>query len=153
MADFGMGVYQDLYEKVARTVPDMEKEGEHHTSIPKINIYFRCPEERSRAYEELKDLPLTFACAEQTSLEINAANVTKATGLQHLADFLQISLQQVAGIGDAENDREMLSKVGFPIAMGNASDEIKSLCRYVTKDNEQNGVGEAIRYLMKESRL
>lgn len=148
MDDFGMGVYQPLYEKVARQAEDMEEEGKRYDSIPKINIYFRSEEDRSKAYEELKQFPLTFALAETTSLEMNAIGVSKATGLEHLAELLGITLDQTVGIGDADNDREMLTKVGFPIAMGNANEDIKALCKYITKDNDHNGVGEAIRYII-----
>lgn len=150
MHDFHMGVYQPLYMKVTRQVSDMEKEGKLHVSIPKINIYFRSAEERDKGYKELKQFPLTFAYAEKTSLEMTAQGVTKATGLIHLAEFLQIPLNQIVGIGDAENDREMLGKVGFSVAMGNANDNIKGLCRFITKDNDHNGVGVAIRYIMSD---
>ena len=81
---------------------------------------------------------------------MTAQGVTKATGLIHLAEFLQIPLNQIVGIGDAENDREMLGKVGFSVAMGNANDNIKGLCRFITKDNDHNGVGVAIRYIMSD---
>lgn len=126
----------------------MEEEGILHVSIPKINIYFRSPEDRSKAYEELKQYPLTFVYAEKTSLEIISENVTKATGLIQLGKFLGISLNEIVGIGDANNDIEMLSTVGFSVAMNNAHDDIKKLCKFITKDNDHNGVGEAIQYIM-----
>lgn len=152
MEDFSMGMYQSLFLEVTTQVEDMEAESRLYVSIPKINIYFRSEEERSKGYEELKRFPLTFAFAEKTSLEMTAQNVTKATGLEHLAASLGISLNQTVGIGDADNDREMLTKVAFPIAMDNASDEIKALCRFVTKDNDHNGVGEAIRSILANTR-
>ena len=143
-----MGVYQPLYLQVATQVADMQEEAKRHDSIPKINVYFRTEEERNKAYVELKHLPLTFAFAEKTSLEMNAQNVSKATGLVQLADFLGITIDQTAGIGDADNDRAVLGKVGFPIAMGNANADIKAICKFVTEDNDHNGVGAAIRHIM-----
>lgn len=148
MNDFHMGVYQTMYREVTRQVRDMEEEGRLHDSIAKINIYFRSADERSKGYEELKQLPLTFAFAEETSLEMTAQSVTKATGLEHLAEYLKVPVSQVAGIGDADNDRDMLNKVGFSVAMGNASDDIKDHCDFITKDNDHNGVGEAIQHIM-----
>lgn len=148
MKDFYMGEFQTMFMEVTRQVNDMEEEGKLHDSMAKINIYFRSAEERSKGYEELKQFPLTFAFAGETSLEITAQNVTKATGLEHLTECLQISIEQVAGIGDSDNDRDMLSKVGFSVAMGNAKDDIKEICDYVTNDNDHNGVGEAIKYII-----
>ena len=149
MEDFGMGVYQPLYLQIAKQVADMQEEAKLHISIPKINIYFRTGEDRMSAYEELKEFPLTFAFAEETSLEMNAQNVSKATGLVKLADFLGIPTEQTVGIGDADNDRAVLGKVDFPIAMGNAKDDIKAICKFVTEDNDHNGVGVAIRHIME----
>lgn len=152
METFRMGIYQPLFLKVATQVESMEEEGKRYDSIPKINIYFRSEEDRSRAYEELKALPLTFAFAEKTSLEMTAEHVTKATGLAQLAKRLDVTLDETVGIGDADNDRAMLGSVGFPVAMGNADDEIKAICKYITTDNDHDGVGAAIRYLMSEEK-
>lgn len=148
MKDFHMGVYQPMFMEVARQVKDMEEEGKVHDSIAKINIYFRSAKERDKGYGELKKLPLTFVFAEETGLEMNAQCVTKATGLEHLAAHLNIPMRRTAGIGDADNDRDMLHKVGFSVAMGNAGGEIKAQCDFVTGDNDHNGVGEAVRYIM-----
>lgn len=151
MEDYDMGIYQSLFMEVSRQVSDMEEEAGKHASMPKINIYFRSAEDREKAYAELKKLPLTFVFAEKTSLEMTAQGVSKATGLMHLAESLGITMHQVAGIGDAENDREMLKNVGFPVAMKNAGEEIKELCKLVTADNDHNGVGEAIQYIISEN--
>ena len=43
-------------------------------------------------------------------------------------------------LGDAANDLEMLQFVGQSVAMGNASDDIKDLCKYVTLTNDEAGV-------------
>ena len=70
---------------------------------------------------------------------------TKASGLKHLAEKLGISPDQIMALGDAANDLEMLQFVGQSVAMGNASDDIKALCKYVTLTNDEAGVAHAIR--------
>ena len=47
-------------------------------------------------------------------------------------------------MGDANNDIEMLQFAGLGIAMGNASDHVKSLANDVTDSNEEEGVARAI---------
>jgi hydroxymethylpyrimidine pyrophosphatase-like HAD family hydrolase len=42
----------------------------------------------------------------------------------------------------------MLQAAGFSVAMGNASDEIKSAADFVTKTCEENGVAYAINRLV-----
>ena len=47
-------------------------------------------------------------------------------------------------IGDANNDIEMLDYAGLGVAMGNASENVKSLANAVTDSCEENGVATAI---------
>jgi len=145
MADFHMGIYQTMFLNIAKTVPDIEEEIEKHDTISKINIYFHSTSARQQAYEKLKHLPLAFAFGEETSLEMTAQGVTKANGLLALASHLNVPLSQVLGIGDADNDRSVLTIVGFPIAMGNAKEEIKSICKVTTDENDHNDTGKTIR--------
>lgn len=81
---------------------------------------------------------------------MNAAGVTKASGLQALADRLGISMADTVGIGDADNDRAMLEAVGLSVAMHNGAEDIKALCDAVTDDNDHNGVGKAIRKILEK---
>lgn len=84
--------------------------------------------------------------------EIMPEGITKASALEQLAGQLQVPLEQVMALGDAANDLEMLTLVGHSVAMGNASDVIKALCRYVTLDNNKAGVAYAIRsWALKDS--
>ena len=48
-------------------------------------------------------------------------------------------------VGDSENDLDIVKAAGIGVAMGNASDDIKSLSKYVTLTNDQAGVAYAIR--------
>lgn len=146
MADFHMGIYQPMFERLARTVADMARESERLEAIAKINLYFRSPEDRLRCYEEMCALPLVdIALPEATTLEMTARNVSKASGLAWLAGWLGIPMARVAGVGDSDNDREMLRSVGLSFAMGNAEPGIRALCDLITADNAHNGAGEAIR--------
>lgn len=144
MADFHMGVYQQTFHEVMRLVPSMAEEAKKPAGIAKLNIYFRSAEDRQKACEELRHLPLTMIYSEETSLEINAEGVTKALGLSVLCDHLGIPMEETIGIGDSENDRAFLEAAGFSVAMGNAGESIASICDAVTADNDHNGVGEAL---------
>ncbi len=148
MADFHMGVYQPMFRRIARIVDDMAEEGAQHSSIAKINIYFRSVEDRAKGYEMLKHLSLQISLSENTTLEFTPPSINKGTGLARLAEYLGIPIRQTAAIGDNYNDSEMLETAGFAIAMGNAIDEIRDKCDHVTADNDHNGVGRAIRFMI-----
>ena len=77
-------------------------------------------------------------------VEVLKKGVNKAYGLEKLAKELNIQPSEIAAIGDAANDIEMLKYAGLAIAMGNASEEVKAISDIVTDTNENNGVIKAI---------
>ena len=147
MGDFDMAEYQPMYLEIAKIVKDMEKELENHDFFPKINIYFHSKKAREEAYKKLKlkQLPISINLGDKTALGIAATNVNKGNGLLELASYLKIPMDQIIGIGDNHNDYSFLKVVGFPIAMFNASYDLKLICKDVTDDNNHNGTGKAIR--------
>ena len=149
LEDFRMEVYRPGYMAVSTMAEDMGAEIARHDGLEKINIYFRKPEDREWGREKLKYLPLEFAYAEAFSLEMTPEGVTKAYGLKKLMEHLGISPEETAAVGDADNDRAMLKAAAFPVAMGNAAPEIKSICSHVTADNDHNGAGEAVRVILR----
>ena len=82
-------------------------------------------------------------------IEVLTKGVNKAFGLEKLAKELNIQSSEIAAIGDAANDIEMLKYAGLAIAMGNASEEVKAISDIVTDTNENNGVIKAIDQLIQ----
>ena len=62
-----------------------------------------------------------------------------------LAKLRNITPEQIATIGDMPNDVLMFRKSGLSIAMGNASDEVKSQATEVTDSNQDEGFAKAVR--------
>ena len=145
MSDFNMGIYQPMYLQIAKTVKDMSIEAEKYDDIPKVNIYFHSIQARQKVYEKIKDLPISISFGEKTALEINAKNVDKGKGLSALANYLGINMSQIIGIGDSDNDVSFLKIVGLPIAMGNANDKVKAICKIISDDNDHDGISKSIK--------
>ena len=82
-------------------------------------------------------------------VEVLKKGVNKAYGLEQLARELNIEPSEIAAIGDAANDIEMLEYAGLAIAMGNASEEVKAIADIVTDTNDNNGVIKAIDKLIQ----
>ncbi len=66
--------------------------------------------------------------------------VSKATGIRVLMDAFGIDASEVMAFGDAGNDADMLRLAGVGVAMGNASDELKSIADLVCDPCEEQGV-------------
>lgn len=69
---------------------------------------------------------------------------TKATGMQHMLDYLGISREDCIGIGDAINDLPMIQFAGLGVAMGNAPEEVKRAADAVTETCANDGVAVMI---------
>ena len=79
-----------------------------------------------------------------SELAIMNSLCSKASGVTELARDLSIPLEQTMAIGDNNNDIGMLRTVGWGVAMGQASEAVKSAARVVTTSNWEDGVAIAI---------
>ncbi|WP_136313513.1 Cof-type HAD-IIB family hydrolase [Actinomyces procaprae] len=64
----------------------------------------------------------------------------KASGLDVLLDRWGLAPEQVAAFGDSGNDAEMLARVGYGIAMANASPTARDAARFMAPTNDEDGV-------------
>lgn len=72
----------------------------------------------------------------------------KLTVLQDLCHKLNITLEQVAYIGDDINDVPILEKIGCPLTVGDAMNQNKNVSMYVTESSGGNGAVREICDLM-----
>ena len=76
----------------------------------------------------------------------------KLPALEKLLKTMELSIKQVAYIGDDLMDLPVIQKVGFGAAVANAVDEVKQQADYVTKAYGGKGaVREVIEYILKNS--
>ena len=61
-----------------------------------------------------------------------------------LSEMLTSRPSQIATIGDMNTDALMFRQTGVSIAMGNATDDVKALAKFVTKSNEEDGFAYAM---------
>jgi Cof subfamily protein (haloacid dehalogenase superfamily) len=78
------------------------------------------------------------------NIELISKNASKGAGLKVLALALGISLDDTVAVGDNYNDVSMFDTAKYSVAMGNAKEEIKALCTYVTLSNDEDGVAHAL---------
>jgi len=82
--------------------------------------------------------------SQQHYLDVTNAHADKGTGVEQLAELMQVPLAEVATIGDMPTDTFMFRKSGLSIAMGNANPEVKSQATAVTAANDQEGFAVAM---------
>lgn len=96
----------------------------------------RIPQAVKEKYTVLKSAPYF--------LEILDKRVNKGTGVQSLAEALNIKAEEVMAIGDQENDIAMIAFAGVGVAMANAIPSVKEAANFITHSNLEDGVAYAI---------
>jgi len=118
---------------------------EDQYEIYKLLAFSLDPEKLESANVALKEIEgLAISSSGSENIEITSLEAQKGIALEKFVKTRGISLQETMALGDNFNDVSMLKKVGKPVAMGNAVDEIKALCGEVTLTNQESGVGKAI---------
>lgn len=94
----------------------------------------------------------TVVRSEDIFLEFLNKKVDKGFGISLLAKNLGLSRDEIICVGDAGNDIAMIKYAGLGVAMGNAFPEVKEICNYVTKTNEEDGVAHVInKFLLNQT--
>ena len=146
--DLGFGSYKtnEGYLTSKKVVPSVaEYIADHHLSVDKIFVRSQDPVTLLRTRAILEQIPgVRVMSSAADNLEVITPAADKGTALGMLCRDIGTDLDHAAAIGDSENDFEMLRAVALPIAMGNASSEVKALCRWETDTNAEDGVAHAI---------
>jgi Cof subfamily protein (haloacid dehalogenase superfamily) len=82
-------------------------------------------------------------------LNITAINASKPVALRRLLQPYHIALEDVLAFGDDYPDLDMLQACGIPVAMDNAFPEIKTVCRYRTATNDDDGVAIVLEEMLR----
>ena len=81
--------------------------------------------------------------------DIEPLGVTKATGLEALRARLGVPAAGTVAVGDGTNDIAMIEWAAFGVAMGGASDEVRSHADHVTAAVENDGAAAVMRAIMR----
>lgn len=84
-------------------------------------------------------------------VQIMRMNISKEYAITLISDVLNISLDNIMVFGDDFNDLGMFQLCGYPVAMGNAVDELKNAAKEVTDTNDNDGVAKTLEALFKKS--
>ena len=76
--------------------------------------------------------------------------VEKSASLALLLKNMGLGQENLMACGDGRNDLPKIRYAGMGVAMGNAVPEVKQAAKYVTADNEHDGVGLAVEKFILE---
>ncbi|MBG9982036.1 HAD family hydrolase [Aerococcaceae bacterium DSM 111020] len=73
-------------------------------------------------------------------LEVFHKDVSKGQTLEHLAEILDIDMEEIVAVGDGNNDISMIQQAGVGIAVENATPELKAVSDDITGSNNDEGL-------------
>lgn len=105
----------------------------------------------SMILEKVSEMGLYATTSSYGMIEIMQKNVNKFNGLSEISYLLGISKEEMAAIGDQDNDIPMLENVGMSFAMGNAIDKVKEISDFVVSTNDEFGLVDAINIVLEKN--
>ncbi|MBN1299575.1 MAG: Cof-type HAD-IIB family hydrolase [Actinobacteria bacterium] len=98
------------------------------------------------------DAKVNIRRAGQYFLTAYNKNTGKTKALKKILKICGIRKNEVMAIGDSESDLGMINLASIGVAMGNAPENVKSAADFVSKDNDSDGVYEAIeKFVLKKT--
>ena len=114
-------------------------------------IYVEKKEEKIMVLEKVKELDLYATSSNDKVIEIMEKDVNKFNGISEIGSFLGINKNEIAAIGDQDNDIPMLENSILSFAMGNSIEKVKEVCDYTVSTNENFGLVEAINIVLEKN--
>jgi len=101
--------------------------------------------------DTIRDLELELQVIfNKEAVMVLPAGINKASGLKAVIKELGLSLHNLIGVGDAENDHAFMSVCECSVAVGNALSSIKERADVVTRGEHGNGVVELVNQLLAD---
>ena len=116
--------------------------------VEELQFFLLTKKARERTRRIVSEFPELSSARTSYYAEIYSSNATKGTALSAVADYLSVSKDEIACIGDGENDITMFQASGLRFAMGNAVPALRSMADVVVSSNNHDGVAEAVRSLL-----
>ena len=114
-----------------------------------VKMFCFSDEEKISAMKELTaeaGMPYTAINRWPEGWEVVPLRFSKGKGIDTLCEKLGVSPDDCYAFGDSSNDLTMFEHVGHSIAMGNAPEEVRKVCTYVTDRPEDDGIANAMKH-------
>ena len=129
---------------------DAIEAGQIDDAIVKLAVYVIGPVE-PLAQATLANFADThqYAISGANWADLQVQGVDKGSAVRDLQRFLGVERAQTAVFGDAGNDLSMMSEGDLSFAMANASQDVVEAARFVAPSNNEAGVAQVLRSLLK----
>ncbi|MCI1219398.1 MAG: Cof-type HAD-IIB family hydrolase [Bifidobacterium sp.] len=135
------------WRKLGRTAPAAFIDDPHTRSLEHTTFQI------SPFIDKAQEIEITGLCENVKGVrwhpdftDLIPADGGKPIGIQRFLRHYGYTREQCIAFGDGGNDMTMLQFAGIGVAMGNASDFVKTVADYVTDDVDHDGIVNALRH-------
>ncbi len=141
--------YYDVYSEgkdVSKIILDDTKNADHFRNVEApMGLFLVGDQDVIRANAHLFP-EFTFSPVKDNCYDVYGHDVNKTKIIEEVLRRLKIRWEQVMAFGDGENDKDMLRKAGYGIAMGNAKSNVQKYADFVTKEVDEGGIDFALKH-------
>ena len=120
------------------------------TKIVKVALYHSISSEKHiYPFVKFLDNDLRVLVSANHWVDISDQRIDKGNALEEFQKIHHISFDETMVFGDYNNDYEMLKKAKFSVAMDNAHPAIKAISNITTSSNDDMGVEQILRKVIK----
>lgn len=131
-------------------VPALLRRGVEPVTLGQALVSTKCPHaDVLRA--ALKEIGLNWRLVfNRRSVMALPRNVSKATGVAAALRDLGVPARRAVGVGDAENDADLLRACGFGVAVADAVPKLRGMADWVTEHRGPAGVAELVERMLAD---
>lgn len=134
-----------------RSMEEFIRRGGHE--VEEFQFYFLSPRAKQEVRSVLERYPDLRAAYTGIYVEVYSKDASKGRAIAELARHLGIRKEEIACIGDGENDLSMFEAAGLKIAMRNAVEELRKQADHVTASNVCDGAAKAVEWILKRQSM
>lgn len=126
-------------EKILQCVvsnKDFEKMKEFKRYLNSTNMNIKIENESKRLKNQDLEPSKNYYC------DVTSVLISKGKAVQKMCEYLNLKCEEIATIGDGENDISMFEVTENSVAMGNALEKVKEKAKFVTNSNNEEGVAK-----------
>lgn len=110
-----------------------------------LSVFLITPHSKIEPYKA--DFPeFQFIEAGPVSMDVFGADINKTLGIQEVLELNNLTWDNVMSFGDGDNDIDMTKQAAIGIAMGNATETMKSISDFITLKVDEGGIEYGLKH-------
>jgi len=150
---YGSPSFIEKYQGLHTLIPPLKPVAELTKWTAPFLVFINISAEFLKLLQQRQDITIktSVSTTNFVSFDITPHQITKASGISQWCKTLDITPDQVIGVGDSDNDLEFLDLIGYGVGMGNSTAAVRSRVDRVIGNTDDDGLAVYLETLLKGS--